>query len=129
MQSEGIVIYHGQQKDVREFIRRCCCTIFPSYYPEGMANVLLESAAMGRPVITTGRSGCRDAVDDGETGYIVRAKDSADLIDKISKFIELPYLRKIEMGHKAREKMEKQFDRNSIISEYLKEISKQLKLQ
>lgn len=127
MHSEGIVIYHGQQKDVRKFIKRCCCTIFPSYYPEGMANVLLESAAMGRPVITTGRAGCGEAVDDGDTGYIVSTKDSADLIYKIRKFIELPYLKKIKMGYLARMKMEKQFNRDFVISEYLKEINKLLK--
>ena len=49
--------------------RQMSCTIHPTYYPEGLSNVLLESAASGRPIITTNRSGCREVVDNGINGY------------------------------------------------------------
>ena len=49
----------------------------PSYH-EGMSNVNLESAANGRPVITTDVPGCRETVDDGITGFLVKSKDSID---------------------------------------------------
>ena len=65
MQSKGIIIYHGMLCDVREILKITHCTIHPTYYPEGMSNVLLESAACGRAIITTNRSGCREIVDDG----------------------------------------------------------------
>ena len=51
-----------------------------------MSNVLLESAACGRPVITTNRSGCKEIVNDGISGYIVEQQNSTDLIEKIEKF-------------------------------------------
>ena len=54
---KGTVIYHGQQSDVRPYIERASCLIHPSFYPEGMSNVLLEACAAGRPVITTDRPG------------------------------------------------------------------------
>jgi len=71
LQDKGIVIYHGMLRDVREILKETHCTIHPTYYPEGMSNVLLESTACGRPIITTDRSGCREVVDDGVNGYVV----------------------------------------------------------
>ena len=65
------------------------CTIHPTYYPEGMSNVLLKSCACGRPIITTDRPGCHEIVDDGVNGYVVKQRDSADLIDKVEKFLGL----------------------------------------
>ena len=44
--------------------------------------MLLESAASGRPVITTNRSGCKEIVDDGVTGFLIRERDSQDLIKR-----------------------------------------------
>lgn len=122
LEKEGIIIYHGLQQDVRAFIYDSNCTIHPSFYPEGMSNVCLESAASGRPVVTTDRSGCRETVDDGVTGFIVKQKDSKDLIEKVEKFLGLSYEEKRTMGIKAREKMEKEFDRNIVIAKYMKEI-------
>ncbi|HAK74624.1 MAG TPA: glycosyltransferase family 1 protein, partial [Sporomusaceae bacterium] len=75
LHSKGIIQYHGLQKDIREILKKTHCTIHPTYYPEGMSNVLLESAACGRPVITTNRSGCREIVDDGISGYLVNVKN------------------------------------------------------
>lgn len=53
----GIVIYHGMIRDVATFMEEMNCIIHPTYYPEGLSNVLLEVCATGRPIITTNRSG------------------------------------------------------------------------
>ncbi len=124
LQQKDIVIYHGPQQDVRPFIGNIHCTIHPSYYPEGMSNVLLESCAAGRPVITTNRPGCGEIVDDGRTGYLVKAKDVNDLITVIKRFIELPYPQKVQMGKNARKKIEKEFDRRIVVEAYLNELNK-----
>lgn len=122
LDEKKVVFYHGLQQDVRSFIYDSSCTVHPSFYPEGMSNVCLESAACGRPVITTDRSGCRETVDDNVTGYIIKQRDSRDLIEKIEKFLSLSYEQKKEMGKCAREKMEREFDRNIVIQKYMKEI-------
>ena len=62
LEKKNIVIYHGQVDDVREYHKISNCTIHPSFYPEGMSNVLLESCATGRPIITTNRPGCKEIV-------------------------------------------------------------------
>ncbi len=122
MQNRGIIQYHGMQSDVREFHKISHCTIHPTYYPEGMSNVLLESAACGRPIITTDRSGCKEIVDDGVNGYVVQQQNSQDLIDKIEKFLALSYEEKRKMGLAGRAKVEKEFDRQIVVDAYIKEI-------
>jgi galacturonosyltransferase len=89
LQSEGIILYHGVVRNMTEIYKMISCTVHPTYYPEGLSNVLLESCACARPIITTNRSGCREVIDDGVNGYIVNQKDSQDLIEKIEKFLQL----------------------------------------
>lgn len=98
------------------------CIVHPSYYAEGLSNVLLESAACGRAIITTNRSGCREVVDDGINGYIVRQQDSQDLIDKIEKFLQLSSNERKAMGLAGRAKVEKEFDRKLVVEKYINEI-------
>ncbi|MCL2695807.1 MAG: glycosyltransferase family 4 protein [Clostridiales bacterium] len=123
LQSEGIIKYHGEVDDMRDVLRDIHCTVHPSYYPEGMSNALLESAACARPLITTDRSGCREVVDDGVNGYLVRQKDTEDLIEKIERFLALSHTQKKAMGRAGREKVARAFDRQIVTDAYMREIS------
>lgn len=122
LNEKGIIIYHGHEPETRPFYKMTHCTIHPSYYPEGMSNVLLESCAMGRPIITTNRPGCGEIVDDGVNGFLVRQKDTADLVMQIEKFLRLSYDEKKQMGINARKKVEREFDRNFVVDAYLRVI-------
>lgn len=117
---EGNVVYHGFVSDVRDYIKMSSCVVLPTYYMEGVPNSLLEAAACARPVITTDRAGCRDVVDDGITGYLIRERDSGDLIAKMKAFIRLGQEERERMGIAGRKKMEDRFDRQIIVEEYLK---------
>lgn len=119
---QNIVKYHGLVSDIREILKDIHCTIHPTYYPEGMSNVLLESCACARPIITTNRSGCREIVDDTINGYVVKQQDSESLIEAIEKFLELTNEQRKQMGLSARKKVEEEFDRNIVISRYLEVI-------
>ena len=118
----GTVIYHGMVRDVREIHKISHCTTHPSFYPEGISNVLLESCACARPIITTDRSGCREVVDDGVNGYVVKQRDSEDLIQKIEKFLALTHEQRMQMGLAGRAKVEKEFDRKIVVNAYLTEM-------
>ena len=120
--AKGTVVYHGMVRDVREILAKTHCTIHPSFYPEGISNVLLESSASARPIITTDRSGCREVVDDCINGFVVKQRDSQDLIEKIEKFIALPHEEKMQMGFAGRAKVERDFDRQIVVNAYLKEL-------
>ena len=117
------VIYHGMVKDMTTILADMHCTVHPSFYPEGLSNVLLESLACGRPIITTDRAGCREVVEDGINGYVVKQRDSADLIEKIEKFVLLTNEERKNMGLAGRAKVEREFDRQIVVKAYLTEIS------
>lgn len=119
---KGIVKFLGSTTDVRPYLANVHCTIMPSYH-EGMSNVNLESAANGRPVVTTDVPGCRETVDDGKTGFLVEARSANSLIDGVERFLHLPYNQKVMMGKDARKKVEREFDRKIVVNAYLREIS------
>jgi len=116
---EGVVEYLGEADDVRPHIAGSDCVVLPSYYREGVPRSLLEAAAMSRPVITTDSVGCREAVDDGVTGYLCKVKDSVDLADKMERIMTLSGEQRAEMGRNGRLKMEREFDEQIVIRRYL----------
>lgn len=125
--AEGTLVYHGLTEDVRPFLRACHCVIHPTYYPEGMSNVLLESFASARPAIATDRAGCREIIDDGINGYLCRERDSESLIRAIETFLALDNAARAAMGQRARRKAESAFDRNIVVEQYLTEIDRACK--
>lgn len=122
LKTNPAIIYHGMVKDMTTILPKMNCTVHPTYYPEGLSNVLLESLATARPIITTDRAGCREVVDDGVNGFVVNQQDSADLISKIEKFLSLSYEEQKQMGLAGREKVEREFDRQIVVDKYIKEI-------
>lgn len=124
MVDDKTVIYHGLVKDIAAIHKTTHCTVHPTYYPEGMSNVLLEACASGRPIITTDRAGCREIIDNQVNGFVVKQKDSNDLIEKLEKFINLSYEQKKAMGLAARSKVEKDFNRQIVVRKYIEEIDR-----
>lgn len=122
LHEQGIIKYHGMLGDVREILKNVHCVIHPTYYPEGLSNVLLESCATGRPIITTDRSGCREVVDNGVNGFIIKQQDSEDLIEKVKMFMQMSYEARKEMGIAGRRKVEKEFDRQIVVDAYMNEL-------
>lgn len=124
LSQNGIIVYHGMVRNVKEVLSHIHCTVHPTYYPEGISNVLLESCACARPIITTNRAGCREVIDDGINGFVVNQKDSADLAKKLEKFILLSYEEKKAMGLAGRKKIEQQFDRQIVVEKYIEEMKR-----
>ena len=123
MHQENVIIYHGKVKNMVEIYQKMSCTIHPTYYPEGLSNVLLESSATGRPIITTDRAGCKEVIDNAVNGYVCKQKDSEDLIKQVEKFLALSWEERKNMGIAGRKKVEKEFDRNIVINKYLQEVA------
>lgn len=122
LDADGTIIYHGLVKDMAAIYSQMSCTVHPTYYPEGLSNVLLESAASGRPIITTNRSGCREVVDNGINGYVVEEKNSQDLIEKIKMFLDKSIEERKAMGLAGRTKVEREFNRQIVIEKYMEEL-------
>ena len=121
--AEGVVRYLGVREDVRGEIAAADCIVLPSYR-EGLSHSLLESAAMGRPIITTDAVGCREVVDDGVNGFLCRVRDAEDLAKKMERMLALSREERSEMGRHGREKMEREFDERIVIDRYLDVLSR-----
>lgn len=126
-EKNDIVKYLGFRKDINDWIKRCHCTILPSYGGEGVPNVLLESAAMGRACIGSNIPGTNDVIDDGINGYLYRVRSVDDLVDKIEKFLALSHTEKDNMGKAGRDRMDHLFDRKIVVNKYLEEVNKATK--
>ncbi|MCH5339944.1 MAG: glycosyltransferase family 4 protein [Acetatifactor sp.] len=118
LEDKGIIRYLGSQQDVRPFIDQSCAIVHPSTYGEGLSNVLLESASVGRALITTTISGCRETVDDGVNGYLFEPNNRNMMIDAVEKFISLTYKEKVQMGIASRKIAETHFSRDIVVEKY-----------
>ena len=78
---------------------------------------------MGKPIIASNVTGCKEIVDDGKSGYLAEVKNIDDLVEKMEKFIKLSIDEKREMGKAGREKILKEFDEKIIIEIYRNKIS------
>ena len=121
-EAREIVKYHGSQRNVHQFYTKCHCVVLPSYH-EGMANVMLEAASTGRPVITTKIPGCQETFDEGITGYGCSVKDADSLKNAMERMYDTPWSKRREMGIAGRKKVSKEFDRQKIIDAYIEQIN------
>lgn len=122
-EKRGIIHYYGRQEEVHSYIKNSHAVLLPSYH-EGMANVLLEGAATGRPLLATRIPGCIEAFVEEESGLGFEPRNVESLVKAIHQFIELPYGKKRAMGQIGRFKMEQEFDRRLVVKAYLEEINK-----
>ncbi|MCM3673362.1 glycosyltransferase family 4 protein [Peribacillus simplex] len=113
--------YLGVSNDVRTEIREVDCIVNSSYH-EGMSNILLEGAAMGKPLIASNIPGCKEIIEDGHNGYLFEVKTTTSLEKKLIQFIELDKKEKENMGKRSRIKVKAEFDRNIVINNYMKVI-------
>ena len=121
LEQAGVVKYHGYQSDMKRFYAMASCVVLPSYH-EGMSNVLLEGAATGRALITSDIPGCREAVEDGVSGYLCPTKDVDALCGAMRRFAELPENRQAEMGRRGRTRMEQKFSKTAVVAETIKHL-------
>lgn len=99
------------------FLRRCnnvpellaisdVCVL--SSTAEGFSNSILEYMAAARPVVATDVGGAREAIVEGQTGYLVRSGDDAQMADRIIALLRDPN-RAVTMGKLGRHRVEEEF--------------------
>ncbi|MBO72888.1 MAG: glycosyltransferase family 1 protein [Flavobacteriales bacterium] len=120
---DGVVEYLGETDDVVIYIKKSSCVVLPSYR-EGLSRVLLEAAAVGRPVIASDVPGCREVIDDGVNGFLSKPRDFNDLSDKIENIILLSYESLEAMGLEGRKKVEEEFNKDIVCKLYTDAIKK-----
>jgi glycosyltransferase involved in cell wall biosynthesis len=118
VQEQSFVEYLGRLSDVQPLLARADLLLFPSYYREGLPRVILEAAATGLPTVAFDVPGVREAVRDGETGYLVEYRDIDALTEKVWELLG-DAEKRLGLGRAAREMVEKKFDIRAIKERYL----------
>jgi glycosyltransferase involved in cell wall biosynthesis len=103
--------------DVRPVIAQSDVVVLPSYR-EGLPRSLLEGGAMGRALIATDVPGCKEAVLEGKTGFLVRLADSNSLAEAMLRFCREPAL-VAALGSSARADIVTRFDEQHVIDNTL----------
>ncbi len=115
---EGLIEYLGHSDSVQDEIDKVDCVVLPSYR-EGLSRVLLEASSMSKPIITTDVTGCRDIVDNGVNGYLVKVKNSVELAKAMKKMLNLSNIELIYMGRNGRKKVIENFSEEIVVNKYL----------
>ena len=106
---EGAVDLLGHVDTMDDLIAQAAIVVLPTHGGEGVPRVLLEAAAMGKPIVATDVPGCREAVLQNENGFLVPAKDARALAGCIERLLSDADLR-ARMGAAGRRLMERHFD-------------------
>ncbi len=116
--SSEIIQFNGHTDDVRPFIEESTCIVLPSYR-EGLPRIIMEAMAMAKPVITTQTAGCREMVEEGVNGYLIKVKDIDSLVEAMIKIIKSSTGTRLKMGLSSRRKAENEFDDKHIAHQIL----------
>jgi len=117
-QREGIIEYLGHSDDTVPIYGAADCVVLPSYR-EGMPKTLLEAASMCLPAIATDVPGCRQAVVDGETGFLCKVRDATALAGAMRRMLLLTPEQRARMGKAARDRVIREFDEKIVVGRYL----------
>lgn len=125
LEKRGVIHQLGFHTEVHPYVARSSAVVVASFH-EGMSNTLIEGAATGRPVIASRISGCREAFEEGVTGFGFTPGNAEELIAAMERFLALSGEERAEMGRRGREKMEREFDRKLVTAVYMEEVSQNL---
>ena len=76
--------------------------------PEPAALMLMEAAAMERPIVATRTGGTAELIADEETGLLFQPGDAAQLAERVGWILGNPELGRA-LGERARERVEREF--------------------
>jgi len=100
-----------QGEELHKLLRRAICTIVPSEWEEPFGLTIVESLALGIPVVATTMGGIPELINNGEDGLLVPPKSPIALRDAIEYFAKNPQ-RAAEMGRSGRAKVAQNFDKD-----------------
>jgi glycosyltransferase involved in cell wall biosynthesis len=111
----------GKRDDVNDLIAIADICILPTYYREGTPRFLLESMAMGKPIITTDTPGCNHLIQNNLNGILVKPKSVDEIKLAIYKLLSIDLT---ILGSKSKdiylENFSEEIVYNSIYQFYLK---------
>ena len=120
---QNFVNYKGLVDNVSEEVSAAFASVLPSWYREGTPRSLLESLAVGTPIITTNNIGCKEALFEHKNGLACEEKNTQSLIDTILALESLSEAEYHAMCRQARDIAETTFDEKIVLQHYLNVVS------
>ncbi len=112
---EGFFIMLGERTDARELLSLFDIFALPSLW-EGLPLVLLEAAAMGKPIVATDIDGVREVIRNGETGLLVPPANPERLAEAILRLLQDRNLAR-RLGENAKATIPPSFTLSKMIDE------------
>lgn len=113
---DGYIEWIGHQNQMKPIYQKSDIVVLPSYR-EGLPKSLIEACAIGRPIVTTDVTGCRECVENEVNGFLVKVKDSESLAEGILKLVENSELRE-KFGKASRELAERDFSIEKVVQQH-----------
>lgn len=108
------IIFTGFLMDVSEIIAAFDVSVLPSFF-EGMGRVLLESMAMGKPIVASRVGGIPDLVEDRRNGFLTTPGDINEVANAILQVLKNKALAD-HMGEAGRKKVTDQFSATTMVN-------------
>lgn len=113
---EHVTTFAGEVSDSNDALSYFDVSVVPSY-TEGICNAAIEAMAAGFPVIATAVDGNLEVVQNGETGFLVPARNQVALADMFIRYLDEPSLIGTH-GRSGRKRCEEVFNRAVIRKQY-----------
>ena len=92
LENRIVLLGYLNQKDLREFTRKCSFLVIPSIWYENGPYSVIETQAIGKAIIGANIGGIPEMVQDNVNGLIYEYDDINELEDKMKKLFESPEL-------------------------------------
>jgi len=116
------IVYFGYQSNVKPFFKLMNVFVFPSYR-EGFGMVVMEAAAMEKPIICSDITGCNEIIIDGHSGILIPPRSTEMLLLAMKSLRNQPELAE-KLRTNARESVKQRYEQHTLWKHTLDAYSK-----
>ena len=110
------IVFLGRRADIPDLLAASDIAVLASH-EEGFSNAILEAMAAGLPMVTTDVGGNAEAVENGETGLVVPARQPAAMASALQRLVDDPAMRR-QMGAAGRQRVRDLFSLEACVANY-----------
>jgi glycosyltransferase involved in cell wall biosynthesis len=114
---EPFVTFFGSQRDIASYISCFDISCLCADDSEGCSNVILESMALGKPVVATDGGGNRELVKNTNTGLLVPMQDVQAFANAVLKYLRQPDQAR-ETAQRAQKMVFERFSLTRMVHDY-----------
>jgi glycosyltransferase involved in cell wall biosynthesis len=113
----SVVTFFGHQREIASYVACYDIACLCSTYSEGCSNVILESMALGKPVVASDLAGNRELVEHEKKGLLARVRDPEAFADAVLTYLRRPDWAQ-EVAESGRKMVATKFSLERMIRDY-----------